>query len=131
MGNGKSKFEFRRVEDIRLKLAPPLGQGMVTDVTNEHSFPSFPQGDHRRGSYDDDEEFEGPMKNRGCRDIICLLIFLAYVGFMAYLFFYSVVVGDVNRLTKGYDISGNSCGEKSNDKIDGVPFSGMDTSEKP
>ena len=98
------------------------------DVTNEHS---FPQGDHRRGSYDDDEEFEGPMKNRGCRDIICLLIFLAYVGFMAYLFFYSVVVGDVNRLTKGYDISGNSCGEKSNDKIDGVPFSGMDTSEKP
>ena len=34
---------------------------------------------------DDDDELL-PRKNRGCRDCICLLLFLAYVGFMAWLF---------------------------------------------
>lgn len=27
----------------------------------------------------DKTEFEGPFKKRGCTDIICLIIFLAYV----------------------------------------------------
>ena len=30
----------------------------------------------------EDEDFEGPMRNRSCTDIICLIIFAAYVVFM-------------------------------------------------
>ena len=29
-----------------------------------------------------EEEFEAPMRNRSCTDIICLIIFAAYVVFM-------------------------------------------------
>ena len=29
--------------------------------------------------YGDNEDFDGPMKKRGCTDVLCLLIFLAYV----------------------------------------------------
>ena len=36
-----------------------------------------------------DEEFDGPMKKRGCTDIICLLIFISFIGGMvrSYLLF--------------------------------------------
>ena len=34
----------------------------------------------------EDEDFEGPMRNRSCTDIICLIIFAAYVVFMVRFF---------------------------------------------
>ena len=71
------------------------------------------------------------MKNRSCRDVLCLLIFVAYIGFMVYLFFYGLVHGDMARLTRGYDVSGNVCGEEDNQEIDGITFSGEDMGEKP
>ncbi len=80
---------------------------------------------------EEEEEFEGPMKNRGCRDVLCLLIFVAYVGFMTYLFFYSLFYGNVSHLTHGYDISGNVCGKDGNEEVDDVPYSGRDMEEKP
>jgi len=37
-------------------------------------------------------------KNRGCTDIICLVIFLAFLGSLGYLTFYAYGKGDLNRI---------------------------------
>ena len=46
-----------------------------------------------------------------------------------YLFGYGLYHGDTSRITSGYDVSGNVCGQE-NAKIEGVPFSGEDMSTK-
>jgi len=71
------------------------------------------------------------LKNRSCTDIICLLIFALYVGFMTYLFVYGLVVGDLQRVTSGYDAAGNVCGQKDNEAVENVPQSGRDMEAKP
>jgi len=45
-----------------------------------------------------------------CTDIICVLVFLAFLGFMCYLTGYAKQNGNVARLTHGFDYSGNLCG---------------------
>jgi choline transporter-like protein 2/4/5 len=66
----------------------------------------------------------GPLKKRSCTDIICLLIFAAYVGFMIYLFIYGLIRGDFERITNGYDAAGNVCGDDDNEAIANVEYSG-------
>ena len=70
------------------------------------------------------------MQKRGCTDVICLLIFLAYVGGMVAVFVMAVAAyGDPYRLFYGYDVKGDTCG-RNNDQLDIYPLSGEDLSEK-
>lgn len=48
-------------------------------------------------------------KSRGCTDIICLIIFMAFVGSLGYLTFWAYGKGDVNKILAPvyYDKAGN------------------------
>ncbi|CAG7729077.1 unnamed protein product [Allacma fusca] len=48
-----------------------------------------------------DDEFEGPLKKRKCRDVICLGLFLAFLALMAAIAGYSLWTGSYNRLKEG------------------------------
>ncbi|CAG0900756.1 unnamed protein product, partial [Darwinula stevensoni] len=74
---------------------------------------------------------DGPVKNRSCRDVICLLFFVAFFVFFGVVIVWAATVGDLDRLLHGYDKSGNVCGRKTNPTIAGVNGSGQDTSGKP
>jgi hypothetical protein len=55
-------------------------------------------------------------KQRRCQDIICLLIFVAYVGAMGFLTVYGFIHGDVNKLLAPLDGNENFCGINNNVK---------------
>ena len=42
----------------------------------------------------------------------------------------AMMTGDPNRVIKGWDVAGNVCGQP-NKKISGVPWSGLDMTNKP
>lgn len=56
-------------------------------------------------------EFDGGIKmDRGCTDILCLLIFWAFIGAMVFLTGFGFKNGQINKLTAPIDASGNFCG---------------------
>ncbi|KAJ8045124.1 Choline transporter-like protein 2 [Holothuria leucospilota] len=58
-----------------------------------------------------DPKFKGPIENRGCTDIICCLIFIAFLvgeGFIAYIAFTN---GNPDNVLKPEDYLGQICGE--------------------
>jgi len=65
-----------------------------------------PEAKHYDAGHDDD----GKMQPRACTDIVCLLIFFAFMGGMGYISNYAVVNGDPARLTHGYNFNGSLCG---------------------
>merc|ERR1719223_712930 len=68
-------------------------------------------------------------ENRKCRDVLCSLIFIAFIGGTAYLAFYAYQKdADPRRVIMGYDKFGNTCGRK-NEPIKDAPFSGQDVSD--
>jgi len=78
-----------------------------------------------------DEEFDGPMKKRGCTDIICLLIFTSFIGGMVAVCVMALQQhGDPYRLLFGYDIKGDTCGT-TNSQLRIYNKSGEDLSNKP
>ena len=57
-----------------------------------------------------DPEFRGPMKNRSCTDIFCLLLWLAFVGGWIAVAIYGFQNGDPQTLVYPSDSDGNVCG---------------------
>lgn len=57
-----------------------------------------------------DPEFAGPLKNRSCTDIICLLLFLAFLGGWIVVAVFAVQGGDPERLLHPTDSEGRVCG---------------------
>ena len=51
-----------------------------------------------------------PHPQRGCTDILCLLIFLLFWGGVAFLGYLSITVGDPYEILYGADYLGNRCG---------------------
>ncbi|KAL3869724.1 hypothetical protein ACJMK2_042373 [Sinanodonta woodiana] len=74
-------------------------------------------------------EFEGPVAERSCRDVIFLLIFIAYLGGMGYVSYLGIHQGNPYRIVYGVDSWGNVCSQK-NDKIAGVALSGIDMTHR-
>ena len=50
------------------------------------------------------------IEKRGCRDIICCLIYIIFNGAMIYLAVYGFLKGDILKLTTTFDSEGNACG---------------------
>ncbi|XP_063885368.1 choline transporter-like 2 isoform X3 [Scylla paramamosain] len=57
-----------------------------------------------------DPEFAGPLKNRSCTDIICLLLFLAFLVGWGIVTGFAVYGGDPERLLYPTDSEGRVCG---------------------
>ncbi|XP_022315112.2 choline transporter-like protein 1 isoform X1 [Crassostrea virginica] len=76
---------------------------------------------------DDDwpELTDGPLVNRQCRDVVFLVIFVMYLGGMAYVAYRGISQGDPYRLIYGVDSWGNVC-DRKNEPIPGIPLSGRD-----
>lgn len=55
----------------------------------------------------------GPMQVRGCTDILCLLIWLAFLIAWIVIFIYGVSQGQPARLLTPFDENGNGCGYSS------------------
>jgi len=53
----------------------------------------------------------GPMANRKCTDILCLLIFLAACGGMGYVANYAISNGDPDLILAPMDADGKFCGK--------------------
>jgi len=61
----------------------------------------------------------GPIKNRGCTDVICFLLFFAFLGGWGVVGYYGFKNGDPTRLIYPSDSSGAICG--SSDKLANRP----------
>lgn len=59
------------------------------------------------------DEFDGPIKSRGCTDVPALIIFFLFIAVWIGLVAYCMVHGDLDRIFKGYDDCGNICGIKN------------------
>ncbi|XP_071476563.1 choline transporter-like protein 1, partial [Diadema antillarum] len=78
----------------------------------------------------EDDGFEGPLRQRSCRDVPCLIIFLVFLGGMGYVTYLALRDGNPARLIYGDDSFGNVCGRK-NSPISNVSLSGRDMTDRP
>jgi len=59
---------------------------------------------------DDAIEYQGPTRDRKCTDVVCLIIFLAFIFAWAIVAFYAAAKGDINRVIYPTDSQGRICG---------------------
>ncbi|XP_071964392.1 choline transporter-like protein 1 [Antedon mediterranea] len=94
---------------------------------------SFMPGNNKvrpfRADSEVDEEFDGVVDNRQCRDVLCCILFLAFWCGMGYVAFVSFTHGQPERLIFGVDSYGNVCGQENED-IPGVQLSGLNMKDK-
>lgn len=79
-----------------------------------------------QGQRTGDPKFDGPTQHRVCRDVFFLLLFIAFLGGLGYVFHYAIGKGNPNLLVYGTDSYGNVCNQK-NEAIAGAARSGRDT----
>lgn len=48
----------------------------------------------------------GPVSDRSCTDILCCLIFLAFIGFALFINVQSLFKGDITKVARPYDVDG-------------------------
>ena len=61
--------------------------------------------------YEVDPELEnGPLFKRGCTDVLCLLVFLAFCVGIGFIFLQGWNYGDPKKLLAPLDSDGNFCG---------------------
>ena len=53
-----------------------------------------------------DELANGPLENRSCRDVLCCLLFIAFMGGMIGVAAFAITAGNPTLLARGYDITG-------------------------
>lgn len=72
---------------------------------------SLADPDYMGEDYAIDPEIEkGPLTNRRCTDLLCLLIFFVSVGFSGYITVYALEHGDPERILAPMDGNGKFCG---------------------
>lgn len=65
--------------------------------------------DNQQGGEPVDQELEnGPLAKRVCRDSLCCILFLVFLGGMIGIAGYSISKGNPNLIGRGYDNSGNT-----------------------
>jgi len=69
-----------------------------------------PQQGEYKGEPLDDELANGPMTKRTCRDPICCLLFVAFLGGMIGVAIYGYTQGNPSLIGRGYDVEGHLCG---------------------
>ncbi|CAH1787745.1 unnamed protein product [Owenia fusiformis] len=77
----------------------------------------------------EEDEFDGPLEDRSCRDVLFLLIMIAFIGGMGYFSFLAFLGGNPNKLLHGTDSWGNVCAQP-NIGIPDAQHSGRDMTQK-
>ena len=73
---------------------------------------SLADPDYKGEDYNIDAELEkGPLGNRRCTDLLCLLVFLLATVAMGYIGTYAIANGDPDRIMTPYDATGAFCGK--------------------
>jgi len=56
-------------------------------------------------------DFSGPINKRSCTDVICLLLFLAFLGGWAFIAAFGIMNGDISKVLYPTDSRGDICGQ--------------------
>ncbi|XP_071802691.1 choline transporter-like protein 2 [Asterias amurensis] len=80
----------------------------------EDGEPLTPREDGEKSKYGNakkyDPTFKGPISNRGCTDVICCILFLAFIGGMGVVGYFAYRDGDPLSLVYPTDSRGQICG---------------------
>lgn len=49
--------------------------------------------------YKFEADFSGPIRRRSCTDVLCLLLFLAFLGGWGFVAYFGISNGDINKVT--------------------------------
>ncbi|XP_037044640.1 choline transporter-like 2 isoform X3 [Bradysia coprophila] len=79
------------------------------DSVHNREFSELPQSEPL--TYD--KNFKGPLSKRSCTDVICLLIFIAFLACWGVVGYYAIKNGDPDRLLVPTDSQGLKCGVDS------------------
>ncbi|KAK3591236.1 hypothetical protein CHS0354_010601 [Potamilus streckersoni] len=86
----------------------------------------------RKEKEEDKVDLASPIKNRGCTDIIFLIIFIAFWAGMIFIAAFGIKNGDAFRLVYGYDSFGNTCDQDNTDRaIGNISLSGQNMKGRP
>ena len=68
--------------------------------------------DERYGKpYKYEADFSGPIKKRSCTDILCLLLFLAFLGGWGFVAYFGISKGEIDKVLYPTDSHGQICGK--------------------
>ena len=73
-----------------------------TETTNsarhvDHE-PSAPHGEDYGEKFHFEADFQGPVHNRSCTDVICLVLFLVFLGGWAFVAYIGFSTGDIDKV---------------------------------
>ncbi|CAL4065026.1 unnamed protein product, partial [Meganyctiphanes norvegica] len=108
---------------------PDAAAGARRKRTRLNSGPYQIKVNGKQLSYPD--EFDGPLHNRSCTDIIFLILFAVFCVLGIFYLVYAGVRGDTDRLIHGYDEYGNICGQENYKYFSNISASGIDHSSRP
>ncbi|XP_055380342.1 choline transporter-like 2 isoform X4 [Condylostylus longicornis] len=80
-------------------------------VTND--FELLPTDDTYGEPLTYDRAFKGPLHNRSCTDVLCLFIFVIFLGCWGYVAYYAFTFGDLHKLLTPTDQFNRRCGQDS------------------
>ena len=61
-------------------------------------------------NYNSYNKEDGPVEKRSCTDLICLFLFALFIAATLGLYGYAVIEGDISKVGRPVDFSGNQCG---------------------
>ena len=64
---------------------------------------------HYRGEEIEEQYGDGPDQNRKCTDILCLVLFLVFIGVMVYISIVAFTTGNPKYLAYPFDSEGKQC----------------------
>uniref|UniRef100_A0A147BCM5 Choline transporter-like protein n=3 Tax=Ixodes ricinus TaxID=34613 RepID=A0A147BCM5_IXORI len=71
------------------------------------------------------------FKPRGCTDLPCFVVFMAFWGTAIFVSAFAFVLGNPFRLISGYDSFGNVCGMNNDEPMGALQFSGQNMTGRP
>jgi hypothetical protein len=70
-------------------------------LLNEPSTLAQDNGNNEYGKkYEFSPDFEGPVKNRSCTDVLCFLLFLVFLGGWGVVAYIGISQGDIDKVRK-------------------------------
>ncbi|XP_067057187.1 choline transporter-like protein 4 isoform X1 [Acropora muricata] len=88
-------------------MASQMNENKVGDNSEVENLSLLQKGERRKY----DPNFRGPIADRSCTDIICCLLFVAYIVGMIVVGVIAFKEGDPDRLLSPTDSNGNTCGK--------------------
>ena len=79
---------------LEQELRGPPMYGTTSEVASEYSEESKNYGE----PFKFEPDFSGPIKKRSCTDVLCLVLFLAFLGGWGFVAFYGIHYGDVSKV---------------------------------